>query len=165
MECDHQESRHYPISPRTRSTSPNKHDPVSHGSQYRQKSRGRFVRRDKIRYHYMDILASKNGLHNTMPLRRARGSGGLASSAPSDIKMWYRTPRIDDEELRRRLLECEARVERWERVFECQSRLLQNTIQDSQQQQQRERRQFFKAPPMPHYGYEYPKDGRMEDPC
>lgn len=170
MECDRQESRHYPISPRTRSTSPNKHDSVSHGSQYRQKSRGRhFGRRDKIRYHYMDILASKNGLHNAMPVRRARGSGGLASSAPSDIKMWYRIQRIDDEELRRRLLECEARVERWERAFEYQSRLLQKTIQDSQQQQQqRERRQFFfKAPPMPHYGYEYPKDSRinMEDSC
>lgn len=163
MECDCEESRFKTIPPRNRSSSPNKHGPISHGSQYRQKSRGRhFGRGDKLRYHPMDILASKNGLHNVMPVRRTRGLNKAAPTAPSDM-MWYRIQRIDDNELRRRLLECEARVERWERAFECQRRLLQQTIQNSQQQQLERNQLYWNPPSIHHYGYDYPQDGRMDD--
>jgi hypothetical protein len=79
------------------------------------------------------------------------------------MKMLYRIQRIDDEELRRRLLECEARVERWERAFECQRRLLQQTIQYSQQQQLARGQLYWNPPSMPNYGYGYPQNGRMDD--
>lgn len=161
---DCEKPQHQSVNLRNRSGSPNKRTPISHGSQYRQKSRGRhFGRRDKLRYHYTDILASKNSFHNGMPTRRARCAGKVAQTAPSDINMWYRIQRIDDEELRRRLLECEAKVERWERAFEYQSRLLQQTIQDSQRQQLERCPFFWNPPPMQHYGYDYPNDGRMDD--
>ncbi|OOQ85517.1 hypothetical protein PEBR_25036 [Penicillium brasilianum] len=160
---DCEETQHHSVTPRNRSGSPNKRSPISHGSQYRQKSRGRhFGRRDKPRYHYTDILPSKNVFHNVMPIRRARGASKVAQTTPSDINMWYRIQRIDDEELRCRLLECEAKVERWERAFEYQSRLLQQTIQHSQRQQL-ERCPFFWNPPMQQYGYDYPDDGRMDN--
>jgi hypothetical protein len=76
--------------------------------------------------------------------------------------MWYRIQRIDDNELRRRLLECEARVERWERAFECQRRLLQQTIQCSQQQQLERNQLYWNPPPVHHYGYDYNQKGRMD---
>lgn len=97
-----------------------------------------------------------------MPVRRTRGLSKAAPTAPSEM-MWYRIQRIDDNELRRRLLECEARVERWERAFEYQRRLLQQTIQNSQQQQLERNQLHWNPPSMHHYGYDYPQDGRMND--
>ncbi|KAJ5370640.1 uncharacterized protein N7496_006732 [Penicillium cataractarum] len=161
---DCEEPQHQSITVQNRSGSPNKRTPIGHGSQYRQKSRGRhFGRRDKPRYHYTDILASKNGFPNGMPIRRARCAGKVAQTAPSDINMWYRIQRMDDQELRRRLLECEAKLERWEQAYEYQSRLLQQSIQDSQRQQLERCPFFWNPPPMPHYGYDYPNDGHMDD--
>ncbi|KAJ5160196.1 uncharacterized protein N7482_007200 [Penicillium canariense] len=167
MDCECQEPRSLPTPPRNRSCSPNKHETVSHGAQYRQKSRGRhFGRKDKLRYHYLDILASKNGLGNVMPGRRVRGPGVTATAATSDVKLWekrYRIQRIDDEELRSRLLDCEARIEQWERAFECQSRLFQQTIEESRQHQLERRRPFWDLPAIHHCGCDCPKNSNMEN--
>lgn len=156
-ECDEprtaQENSH-----QQRSRSPT-HRNTGYSSHYRKKSRGRNTER-KERYHswrhyYMGMMGAKN----TLPAKRAWGPG----VGNVDPKVWekrYRIQRMDDEELRSRLLDCEARIEQWERAFEHQTRTLQQIIEESRQLQRS--RSFWDFSQIPRYGCDYPKDGNTE---
>lgn len=160
MDCECQETlqqNNQPI-PGQRSCSPSRRE-SGFGSHYRRRSKGRNMERKLDRYHplrhyHMDMMAAKNNL----PVKRARGSG--VGSDPN--KMWekkYRIQRIDDEELRSRLLDCEARIEQWERAFETQTRVLQKTIKDSRQLQRC--RSFWDFSSMRHCGCDCPQTNGM----
>ncbi|KAJ5690067.1 hypothetical protein N7462_004459 [Penicillium macrosclerotiorum] len=164
MECDCEEPLQPTPPPEARSCSPIRRD-SSNGSHYRRKSRGRsFGRKERIRHNHFDIITSKNVLHNIIPNKRVRAPAGMSSVSTADTK-GYRIQRIDDEELRNRLLECESRIEKWERAFEQQTRFLQRMIEEScQRQQQLERRgSFWDVSSMRHCGCEYSKDSNMDD--
>jgi hypothetical protein len=108
-----------------------------------------------LRYYNLDMMAAKNSL----PVKRARGSSGMGTDANKTWEKKYRIQRIDDEELRSRLLDCEARIEQWERAFENQTRVLQKTMKDSRQLQRR--RSFWDFSSMRHCGCDCTKTGVM----
>ena len=120
--------------PQERSCSPNRRVPGT-GPRYRRKFLGHNMERKSNRHHplrqyHIDMISAKNSI----PCQRAR-----VPWVPADSnKMWekkYRIQRIDDEELRSRLLDCEARIEQWEKAFANQTRVLQSTIKESHQVQ------------------------------
>jgi hypothetical protein len=159
MDCGCQEP---PIPQETtyqpRSRSPTYRE-AGYGSHYRKKSRGRNMER-KERYHswrhyHIDMMGTKN----ILPAKRAQGPGA-SNADPKLREKRYRIQRIDDEELRSRLLDCEARIEQWERAFEHQTRILQQTIEESRQLQRS--RTFWDFSQMPHYGCDCAKNGNTE---
>ncbi|KAJ5218664.1 uncharacterized protein N7498_000763 [Penicillium cinerascens] len=141
-----------------RSRSPT-HRNGGYGFHYRKKSRGlnmeRKERYNSWRHYHIDMMGAKN----ILPAKRARGSG----AGNVDPKVWekrYRFHRMDGEELRSRLLDCEARIEQWERAFEHQTRTLKQIIEESRQLQRS--RSFWDFSRIPHYGFECPKGGNTE---
>ncbi|CAI7634667.1 unnamed protein product [Penicillium manginii] len=161
-ECQEPSSHQDLATPRQRSCSPGHREaPVaSHGPQHRRRSVSRNMDRKLDRYHplryyNLDMMAAKNSL----PVKRARGSSGMGTDANKTWEKKYRIQRIDDEELRSRLLDCEARIEQWERAFENQTRVLQKTMKDSRQLQRR--RSFWDFSSMRHCGCDCTKTGVM----
>lgn len=155
-ECQEHQQTQDQAAPRQRSGSPVRHERPVAGfpTHQRRRSIGRSVERKMDRYHplrhyQVDMMAAKNNL----PVKRARGSGVGTESNKSWEKK-YRIQRIDDEELRSRLLDCEARIEQWERAFENQARILQKTMKESRQLQRR--RSFWDFSSMRHCGCDCP---------
>lgn len=130
MDCECQAPL-VPQARRPQSCSPHRRE-SNVGSQYRRKSKGPAVER-RDRYHArksrtFDLIPFTK---NALPVKRAR-SVATGPSDPVNRERKYRAQRVDDDEMRNRLLECEARIEQWERAFEHQRRILQS-IEDSQQ--------------------------------
>lgn len=95
---------------------------------------------------------------NTLPAKRARVPGA-GDADPKLGEKRYRIQRIDDDELRSRLLGCEARIEQWERAFEHQTRVLHQTLEESRQLQRC--RSFWDFSSMRHCGCDCPKKGNL----
>ncbi|KAJ5310170.1 SNF7 family protein [Penicillium atrosanguineum] len=143
----------------SRSRSPTHRD-ANHGSHYRKKSRGRHMERKERYYAWRHYHIDMKGVKNILPAMRARGPG----AGNADPKLWekrYRIQRMDDEEVRSRLIDCEARIEQWERAFEHQTRLLQQNIEESRHLQRS--RSFWDFSQVPtHCGCDCPKNGHDE---
>ncbi|KAJ5677746.1 uncharacterized protein N7477_003379 [Penicillium maclennaniae] len=160
MDCDCPE----PLTPQettyqSRSRSP-AHRDANHGSHYRKKSRGRHMERKERYYAWRHYHIDMKGVKNILPVMRARGP----PAGNADPKLWdkrYRIQRMDDEEVRSRLIDCEARIEQWERAFEHQTRLLQQNIEELRQLKRS--RSFWDFAQVPtHCGCDFPKDGHDE---
>lgn len=109
-----------------------------------------------LRPDHIDMTTAKNSLSAKRAWSQCAGN--------EDSQLWekrYRVQRIDDEELRSRLLACEARIERWERAFTHQTQILQNTVAETSQL--RRSRTFWDFSSMRHCGCRCPRDGKMRN--
>lgn len=154
MNCECESPQIQPTNQQT-SCSPNHHE-SGYESHYRRKSctRDRKDRYHPLRSYYLDMMTPKN----TFLAKRAR----VPSTGIADPKLWekrYRIQRIDDGELRSRLLGCEARIEKWERAFEHQTRVLHQTLEESRQLQRC--RSFWDFSSMRHCGCDCSKTGDL----
>jgi hypothetical protein len=166
MDCECQE----PLTPpettyQPRSRSPTHHE-ANYGTHNRKKSRGRHMERKERYYAWRHYHIDMKGVRNISPAMRARGPGAgsapyAVNSDPGHRERKYRVQRMDDEEVRSRLLNCEAKIEQCERAFEHQTRLLQQNIEGSRQLQRS--RFFWDFPQVPtHCGCDCPKSGHEE---
>lgn len=115
--------------------------------------RGRYL---PLRPYQLDMAAAKNGLSAKRAWSQCTGN--------EDSQLWekrHRIQRIDDEQLRSRLLDCEARIERWERAFTHQTQILQSTVAETSQLKRA--RTFWDFSSMRHCGCQCPRSGKMGD--
>lgn len=160
MDCDCQEPlTAQETTSQSRSRSPTHRD-ANHGSLYRKKSKGHPMK-SKERYHaWRHYHIDMKHVKTILPSMRARGLG----AGNADPKIWEKRPRVqrmDDGEVRGRLVDCEARLEQWERAFEHQTRMLQQNMEESRQLQRSRSFWDFSHPQVPfHCGCDCPKNGR-----
>lgn len=145
--------------PRKLSRSPTRRD-SNLGAHRRRRSNSRHIeRRDKwsgMRYPNIEMLP----VSHLLPARRARSSR-TGIQDPMTREMRYRVQRTDEEELRNRLLDCEAKLEQWERIFERQNRMLQKNVASPPQLQRCQ--SFYDFTSMRHCGCACRKDNKMVD--
>lgn len=111
-------------------------------------------RRLPLRPYNPDMIAAKNALCAKRDWSQCAGN--------EDSELWekrYRIQRMDDEELRNRLLDCEASIERWERAFNRQTLILQSTVEETRQLKRS--RSFWDFSSMRHCGCDCPRNGNM----
>ncbi|KAJ5179049.1 hypothetical protein N7492_002259 [Penicillium capsulatum] len=128
---------------RAQSRSPRRREP-SFGPHYRKRPQGpiseRKERYSARRYSEYDVLPPAKSYLNH---KRTRS----IAAGPLDREKMYRIQRINDQELRTRLLECETRIEQWERVVESQALVLQKL---EASQQLKPRRSYYDPASMRH---------------
>ncbi|KAJ5587509.1 uncharacterized protein N7459_003274 [Penicillium hispanicum] len=157
MDCEYQGPLQPPTIPRKHSCSPTRRDP-GFGAHYRRRSSSRHIeRRDRLsglRYHNIEMMPATH----YVSARRARSSrAGIQDPVSREKK--YRIKRMDDEEMRNRLLDCEARLEQWEKAFEQQSRIRQTNMPEPPQLQRCQ--SFYDFSSMRHCGCDCSKNSKM----
>lgn len=123
MDCDCDDPP-TPRAQRPQSRSPRRREP-SLGPNYRKRSQGPIAERKERyrprRYCDSDVMPAAK-THPSAKRTRSIVAGTLDTHSREKRG---RIQRINDQELRTRLLDCEARIERWERALEHQAQLLQ----------------------------------------
>lgn len=121
MDCDCRDAP-APRAQRPQSRSPRRRD-SSFGSHYRKKSQGPIAeRRERYQRRYCDFDVTPAKNYSNAKRTRGIAAGSLDSLSRAEM---YHIQRINDQEVRARLFECEARIERWERALEHQVQIMQ----------------------------------------
>lgn len=157
MGCACQEPLQPPPVPRKPSRSPTRRD-SGFGAHRRRRSNSRHIERRErwsgLRYRNTEMLP----FPHFPPARRTR-SFRTGMQDPVSREKRHRIKRMDEEEMRSRLLDCEARLEQWEMVFEHQNRALQNSMTGSPRLQRCQ--SFYDFSSMRHCGCDCQKDSKM----